>query len=445
MPTTTRRSTSSTASRQIPSPHFFPVQTPPSLASTRSTPLSTSPGLTSTTRSKKSPAPSRRADLLPACMPTPIPRRSLEGSCRHQCHPHRPDWFVRSAHRPAEWLPQHAGNQLPSSLPGLWRCRLGRQNLRGNDQVGSEWKYVPIRRLALFLEGKPLPGHAVGRLRAERRALWSQIRLNIGSFMQGLFLQELFGNYSLAGLFRQVRFGEQSAVERRPGHRQDHRWLRSALSGGVRRHSDRADRPAESVTRITAPQPQQFRRHGITIRTDRHGTVFQSTPSAWTPTRTSNSASSGMGNILRASARFRRSSAPPRSSNFAQEAIPPLAANRLGVPSTKPSRSSAVLRRAWTSTTGPGSCGTSRPDLAPRSRWLTSAKTSTSSSTTRLGSSSSPTRSTAAGSRNIQALPDLDSNANAIAIEHIKLENEGWERDTSVTEPKEPQLANVVA
>jgi len=44
-----------------------------------------------------------------------------------------------------------------------------------------------------------------------------------------------------------------------------------------------------------------------------------------------------------------------------------------------------------------------------------------------------------------QALPDLDSNANAIAIEHIKLENEGWERDTSVTEPKEPQLANVVA
>ena len=36
------------------------------------------------------------------------------------------------------------------------------------------------------------------------------------------------------------------------------------------------------------------------------------------------------------------------------------------------------------------------------------------------------------------ALPDLDANANAVAIEHIKLENEGWERDTSVTEPKEP-------
>jgi phage tail-like protein len=37
-----------------------------------------------------------------------------------------------------------------------------------------------------------------------------------------------------------------------------------------------------------------------------------------------------------------------------------------------------------------------------------------------------------------QALPDLDANANVIAIEHIKLENEGWERDLSVVEPKEP-------
>ena len=37
-----------------------------------------------------------------------------------------------------------------------------------------------------------------------------------------------------------------------------------------------------------------------------------------------------------------------------------------------------------------------------------------------------------------QALPDLDANDNAIAIQHIKLENEGWERDTNVTEPPEP-------
>ncbi len=37
-----------------------------------------------------------------------------------------------------------------------------------------------------------------------------------------------------------------------------------------------------------------------------------------------------------------------------------------------------------------------------------------------------------------QALPDLDANANAVAIQTIKLENEGWERDYDVSEPSEP-------
>lgn len=39
-----------------------------------------------------------------------------------------------------------------------------------------------------------------------------------------------------------------------------------------------------------------------------------------------------------------------------------------------------------------------------------------------------------------QSLPDLDANANAVAIQHIKLENEGWLRDLAVTEPAEPTL-----
>ena len=39
-----------------------------------------------------------------------------------------------------------------------------------------------------------------------------------------------------------------------------------------------------------------------------------------------------------------------------------------------------------------------------------------------------------------QALPDLDANANAVAIQTLKLENEGWQRDTDVTEPSEPSF-----
>lgn len=39
-----------------------------------------------------------------------------------------------------------------------------------------------------------------------------------------------------------------------------------------------------------------------------------------------------------------------------------------------------------------------------------------------------------------QALPELDANANAVAIQHIKLENEGWERDYDMAEPAEPNF-----
>ena len=39
-----------------------------------------------------------------------------------------------------------------------------------------------------------------------------------------------------------------------------------------------------------------------------------------------------------------------------------------------------------------------------------------------------------------QALPDLDANANAVAIARLKLENEGWERDYDVVEPDEPSF-----
>ena len=44
-----------------------------------------------------------------------------------------------------------------------------------------------------------------------------------------------------------------------------------------------------------------------------------------------------------------------------------------------------------------------------------------------------------------QAMADLDANANAVLIQTIKLENEGWERDTDVTEPSEPTFTEPAA
>jgi phage tail-like protein len=44
-----------------------------------------------------------------------------------------------------------------------------------------------------------------------------------------------------------------------------------------------------------------------------------------------------------------------------------------------------------------------------------------------------------------QALPDLDANANAVAIQHIKIELEGWDRDVSAPEPTEPTFSSTHA
>ena len=73
-------------------------------------------------------------------------------------------------------------------------------------------------------------------------------------------------------------------------------------------------------------------------------------------------------------------------------------------------------------------------------RSRTSARTSSSRSTTRPGSWRSPTRSSAAGSRSTRRCPISTPTPTRSRSRHIKLENEGWERDYDVTEPTEPTL-----
>jgi phage tail sheath protein FI len=68
----------------------------------------------------------------------------------------------------------------------------GARTLQGNDQAGSEWKYVPIRRFALFLESSLYDGTQWVVFEPNDETLWGQIRLNINSFLQGLFLKGAF-------------------------------------------------------------------------------------------------------------------------------------------------------------------------------------------------------------------------------------------------------------
>jgi phage tail sheath protein FI len=68
----------------------------------------------------------------------------------------------------------------------------GARTLDGSDQRASEWKYVPVRRLALFLEESLYRGSQWVVFEPNDEPLWAQIRLNIGAFLQNLFRQGAF-------------------------------------------------------------------------------------------------------------------------------------------------------------------------------------------------------------------------------------------------------------
>ena len=77
---------------------------------------------------------------------------------------------------------------MPAVGPLVW----GARTLQGDDRLASEWKYIPVRRLALFIEESLYRGTQWVVFEPNDEPLWSQIRLNIGAFMHGLFIQGAF-------------------------------------------------------------------------------------------------------------------------------------------------------------------------------------------------------------------------------------------------------------
>jgi uncharacterized protein len=70
----------------------------------------------------------------------------------------------------------------------LW----GARTLKGADQEGSEWKYIPVRRTALYIEESLYQGLKWVVFEPHDEPLWARIRLNVGAFMHNLFLQGAF-------------------------------------------------------------------------------------------------------------------------------------------------------------------------------------------------------------------------------------------------------------
>jgi hypothetical protein len=78
------------------------------------------------------------------------------------------------------------------SFPTFGVVSWGARTLRGADAMSSDYKYVPVRRLALFIEQSLYRGTKWVVFEPNDEPLWAQIRLNVGSFMQNLFRQGAF-------------------------------------------------------------------------------------------------------------------------------------------------------------------------------------------------------------------------------------------------------------
>ena len=68
----------------------------------------------------------------------------------------------------------------------------GARTLRGADQLGDEWKYLPVRRMALYLEETLFRSTTWAVFEPNAEPLWSSLRLNIGAFMNSLWRQGAF-------------------------------------------------------------------------------------------------------------------------------------------------------------------------------------------------------------------------------------------------------------
>jgi len=68
----------------------------------------------------------------------------------------------------------------------------GARTMQGNDELGSEWKYIPVRRTALFIEESLYRALKWVVFEPNDEPLWAEIRLNVGAFMQNLFRQGAF-------------------------------------------------------------------------------------------------------------------------------------------------------------------------------------------------------------------------------------------------------------
>jgi uncharacterized protein len=301
----------------------------------------------------------------------------------------------------------------------------GARTLRGANQGGSEWQYVPIRRLQLYIEASISLGIQWAVFEPNGEALWQQIRLNVGAFMQSLFVQGAFQGATPA----QAYFVKCDA-ENNPQSSIDNGVLNiqvgfaplypaEFVSIQIQQLSGQANawggQPAPQIS-FQAQRLDPYKNFKFRLKWDGEYVAGFSKVSSlrrttevigYRPGGDPSSPREEPGPSKFEPITLERGLTQDSAFNVWAAGVQG-AASKLGVgASTADGRKDIILEVC-------NEAG--QPVLAYTIHrcWVS----------------------------DYQILPDLDANGNAIAIEHIKLENEGWEQDSGATEPKEPVLGS---
>ena len=230
----------------------------------------------------------QRGDLLPAHAEVPDPSQRLPASVdRRQRHDgrhlraHRQRSAASGRRPPASRRRSMASRELDVKLTDARERRAqparrstacarsrstatspgARARSTAPTSSASEWKYVPIRRLALMIEESLFRGTKWVVFEPNDEPLWAKIRLNVGAFMMSLFRQGAFQGATPEGrVLREVRRRDHDPGRSQPGHREHPGRLRAAQAGRVRRHQHPADR-WRPLTPRGEPSNGQYRIH----------------------------------------------------------------------------------------------------------------------------------------------------------------------------------------
>ena len=143
------------------------------------------------------------------------------------------------------------------SFPDAGIVVFGARTLAGGDDLGSEWKFIPVRRIALFLEESLLRGTQWAALEPNDEPLWAKLRASAENFMLGLFRQGAF-----QGATPDKAFFVKVAAATPPAQADIDAGIVSIVigfappqAGGIRRHRHPADYRREDPGRVLSREP----------------------------------------------------------------------------------------------------------------------------------------------------------------------------------------------